>query len=229
MEDHRINDHRTGRLGVLLDQFDFARQIAQARLDGLASPASLPKGAPLAPSTGDGPLSDEEYLWEPAPGAWSIRRRGQAASPRPFGPGQWQLDSASGAPLAGAGRRGQPVQACLGDLAGEVELVQQHAKPAGPMVVYPMVFHVGSFTVAAPAHNRDHAAAAPPAGQRAARRVLAVGLGRWVVSWSDDGDDLADGRAFVGHGCLLRGATRKKGARPSNHHAAPTATRREPL
>jgi hypothetical protein len=97
MQDYRT-DHRTDRLGVLLDQFNFAREIAQARLDGLASPASLPKGAPLAPRTGDGPLTDEEYLWEPAPGAWSIRRRGEAASPRPFGPGQWQLDGATGSP-----------------------------------------------------------------------------------------------------------------------------------
>ena len=97
MEDHR-EDPRTDRLGVLLDQFDFAREIAQARLDGLVSPASLPKGAPLAPRTGDGPLTDEEYLWEPAPGAWSIRRRGEAVSPRPFGPGEWQIDSAPGDP-----------------------------------------------------------------------------------------------------------------------------------
>jgi hypothetical protein len=48
MEDHRTG-HRTERLGVLLDQLDFAREIAQARLDGLVSPASLPKGAPLPP------------------------------------------------------------------------------------------------------------------------------------------------------------------------------------
>jgi DinB superfamily len=102
MEDHRMEDrrigHRTDRLGVLLDQLDFARQMAQARLGGLASPASLPKGAPLPPRTGDGPLTDEEYLWEPAPGAWSLRRRGEAMSPRPFGPGEWQIDSAVGDP-----------------------------------------------------------------------------------------------------------------------------------
>jgi hypothetical protein len=97
MEDHRT-DPRTDRLGVLLDQFDFAREIAQARLDGRVSPASLPKGAPLPPRKGDGPLTDEEYLWEPAPGAWSLRRRGQAMSPRPFGPGEWQLDGAVGDP-----------------------------------------------------------------------------------------------------------------------------------
>lgn len=76
MEDHRT-DHRTDRLGVLLDQLDFAREIVQAC---------------------DGPLTDEEYLWEPAPGAWSIRRRGEAASPRPIGPGEWQLDDAPGDP-----------------------------------------------------------------------------------------------------------------------------------
>jgi len=97
MEDHRT-DPRTDRLGVLLDQLDFAREIAQARLGGVASPASLPKGAPLPPRTGDGPLTDEEYLWEPAPGAWSLRRRGEAMSPRPFGPGEWQLDGAVGDP-----------------------------------------------------------------------------------------------------------------------------------
>ena len=97
MEDDRT-DPRTDRLGVLLDQFDRAREIAQARLDGLASPASLPQGAPLPPRAGGGPLTDEEYLWEPAPGAWSIRRRGEAASPRPFGPGEWQLDGAIGDP-----------------------------------------------------------------------------------------------------------------------------------
>jgi hypothetical protein len=90
--EHQWTEPRTDRLGVLLDQFDFALQIAQARLDGLASPASLPKGAPLAPRKGDGPLTDEEYLWEPAPGAWSIRRRGEAGSPRAFGPGEWLLD-----------------------------------------------------------------------------------------------------------------------------------------
>jgi hypothetical protein len=95
MEDHRIG-HRTDRLGVLLDQLNIAREIAQARLGGLVSPASLPKGAPLAPRAGDGPLTDQEYLWEPVPGAWSLRRRGEAVSPRPLGPGEWQLDSATG-------------------------------------------------------------------------------------------------------------------------------------
>ena len=62
---------RTDRLGLLLDQFDKAREMAQVRLAG---------------------LGDEEYLWEPVPGSWSIRRRGEAATPRAFGPGEWVLD-----------------------------------------------------------------------------------------------------------------------------------------
>jgi hypothetical protein len=84
---------RTDRLGLLLDQLDRARELAQARLEGLASPASLPMGTPLDPRQhGGGRLSDEEYLWEPTPGAWSIRRRDQTATPRAFGPGEWVLE-----------------------------------------------------------------------------------------------------------------------------------------
>lgn len=66
---------RTGRLDLLLEQFDQAREMAQVRLTG---------------------LGDEEFLWEPVPGAWSIRRRGEAVTPRAFGPGEWLLDQ--GAP-----------------------------------------------------------------------------------------------------------------------------------
>ncbi|WP_328580844.1 DinB family protein [Streptomyces sp. NBC_00370] len=62
---------RTDRLGLLLDQFDKAREMAQVRLAG---------------------LGDEEFLWEPAAGAWSVRRREDARTPRAFGPGEWVLD-----------------------------------------------------------------------------------------------------------------------------------------
>jgi len=76
----RMENLRTDRLSLLIDQLDRAREIAQVRLTG---------------------LGDEEYLWEPAPGAWSIRRRGQASSPKAFGPGAWVLDSgASDIPAA---------------------------------------------------------------------------------------------------------------------------------
>ncbi|QFR02314.1 DinB family protein [Streptomyces phaeolivaceus] len=62
---------RVGRLGLLLEQFDQAREMAGVRLTG---------------------LGDEEYLWEPVPGCWSIRRREEATTPRAFGPGEWVLD-----------------------------------------------------------------------------------------------------------------------------------------
>src|SRR3954452_6619930 len=62
---------RTDRLGVLLDQHDKAREMAQVRLTG---------------------LGNEEYLWEPVPGCWSLRRREDATTARAFGPGEWVLD-----------------------------------------------------------------------------------------------------------------------------------------
>ncbi|MEU8349258.1 MULTISPECIES: DinB family protein [unclassified Streptomyces] len=65
----------TGRLSLLLDQFDQVREMAEVRLTG---------------------LGDEEYLWEPVPGSWSVRRRGEAVTPRAYGPGEWVLDK--GAP-----------------------------------------------------------------------------------------------------------------------------------
>lgn len=55
-----IDGVRTDRLGLLLDQFDKAREMAQVRLTG---------------------LGDEEFLWEPAPDCWSIRRRAEATTP----------------------------------------------------------------------------------------------------------------------------------------------------
>ncbi|MFD9438483.1 DinB family protein [Streptomyces sp. NPDC060006] len=66
-----IEGVRTDRLGLLLDQFDRAREMAEVRLTG---------------------LSDEEFLWEPVPDCWSLRRRNEAATPRAFGPGEWVLD-----------------------------------------------------------------------------------------------------------------------------------------
>ncbi|MEW2164904.1 DinB family protein [Streptomyces sp. NPDC007084] len=62
---------RTDRLGLLLEQFDKAREAARVRLTG---------------------LGDEEYLWEPVPGCWSLRPRAEARTPRAFGPGAWVMD-----------------------------------------------------------------------------------------------------------------------------------------
>ncbi|MEU0303806.1 DinB family protein [Streptomyces sp. NPDC006175] len=66
---------RADRLRLLLAQFDQAREMAQVRLTG---------------------LGDEEYLWEPVAGCWSVRRRGEATTPLAYGPGEWVLDK--GAP-----------------------------------------------------------------------------------------------------------------------------------
>jgi len=62
---------RTDRLGLLLDQLDTSVEFSKARLEG---------------------LTDEEYFWEPAPGAWSIRRRDEARTSRAYGAGDWLLD-----------------------------------------------------------------------------------------------------------------------------------------
>jgi hypothetical protein len=44
-------------------------------------------------------LTDEEYLWEPVAGCWSVRPRGALTSPTPLGAGAWQRDAAPGDPL----------------------------------------------------------------------------------------------------------------------------------
>jgi hypothetical protein len=43
-------------------------------------------------------LTDEEYRWEPVPGAWNIRRREQATTPMAAGAGEWVCDYAYPAP-----------------------------------------------------------------------------------------------------------------------------------
>lgn len=37
-------------------------------------------------------LSDDEYFWEPVPGAWSVRPRGLAATPMAAGAGDFRID-----------------------------------------------------------------------------------------------------------------------------------------
>ncbi len=39
-------------------------------------------------------LTDAEYFWEPVPGCWSIRRRGDASTPLATGPGEFVIDFA---------------------------------------------------------------------------------------------------------------------------------------
>ncbi|MFJ5831935.1 DinB family protein [Streptomyces sp. NPDC093089] len=63
------------RLAPLLAQFDFARQRLTDRMAG-----------PLMDSGNGtdvrvGPMTDEEYLWEPGPGCWSVRRHSDGPGP----------------------------------------------------------------------------------------------------------------------------------------------------
>lgn len=80
------------RLIPLIEQFDFARKRLTDRLTG-----------PVM-NSGDGtdttvdPMTDEEYLWEPTPGCWSVRRRVDGPGVRATalaGTGEWGRDAAS--------------------------------------------------------------------------------------------------------------------------------------
>ncbi|HYZ98117.1 MAG TPA: DinB family protein [Acidimicrobiales bacterium] len=55
----------------LIEQLDFHWRQLRPRLDG---------------------LSDDEYLWEPAPGAWSLRPRAEATTAMAAGAGDWVAD-----------------------------------------------------------------------------------------------------------------------------------------
>ncbi len=77
------------RLVPLLGQYDHATERLLARVTG-----------PVIDS-GDGadvevpPLTDAEYLWEPAPGAWSVRRQRDGPGPGAtvlVGAGEWGRD-----------------------------------------------------------------------------------------------------------------------------------------
>jgi hypothetical protein len=42
-----------------------------------------------------GGLTDEEYFWEPVPGCWSVRRRGESRAPKTLGAGDYLIDLAA--------------------------------------------------------------------------------------------------------------------------------------
>jgi hypothetical protein len=44
-------------------------------------------------------LTDEEYLWAPVPGAWSVRPHGDPAAPAQFGAGRFRIDYAFPEPV----------------------------------------------------------------------------------------------------------------------------------
>ncbi|MGW4854013.1 DinB family protein [Streptomyces sp. NPDC004288] len=56
------------RLVPLLDQFDFARKRLADRMAGPVVDSGNGTDVEV------GPMTDAEYLWEPVPGCWSVRR-----------------------------------------------------------------------------------------------------------------------------------------------------------
>ncbi|MEE1788412.1 DinB family protein [Streptomyces sp. SP17BM10] len=82
------------RLLPLLAEFDFARTRLRDRLAGPAVDSG--NGTEVAV----GPLTDDEYRWEPVPGCWSVRRHADGPGERAtmlVGAGEWGRDTA-GAP-----------------------------------------------------------------------------------------------------------------------------------
>lgn len=80
------------RLIPLLEQFDFARERLTGRLAGPA----VDSGSGTAVAVG--PLTDDEWRWEPVPGCWSVRPRADGPGPRAdalSGAGPWGRDSAA--------------------------------------------------------------------------------------------------------------------------------------
>ncbi len=69
----RVDEPRTDRVGLLIDQLTDAVALSRLRIDG---------------------ITNDELSWEPFAGMWSIRRRGQATSTDAYGPGDFVLDFA---------------------------------------------------------------------------------------------------------------------------------------
>jgi hypothetical protein len=81
------------RLTPLLEQFDFACERLAARLTGPVMDSG--DGS----DTEVGPMTDEEYLWEPVPDCWSVRRRADGPGRRATllagtADGDWGRDAA---------------------------------------------------------------------------------------------------------------------------------------
>jgi hypothetical protein len=79
------------RLVPLVEQFDFGRIRLMDRMRG----PDVDSGTGVRIEVS--PLGDAEYLWEPVPGCWSIRRRADGPGPGAsllVGAGEWGRDSA---------------------------------------------------------------------------------------------------------------------------------------
>ncbi|WP_378144314.1 hypothetical protein ACFJGV_12665 [Cnuibacter sp. UC19_7] len=79
----------------MLEQYDWAIERLVTRLAGPVSDSGDGRGTPVPA------MSDEEYLWEPVPDCWSVRRRVDgpgAGAVKLIGAGEWGRDGAPEAP-----------------------------------------------------------------------------------------------------------------------------------
>lgn len=80
------------RLAPLLEQFDFARERLAGRMAGPVMDSGDGTDIEVGPMTG------EEFFWEPVPECWSVRRRSDGPGPRATllaGTGAWGRDAAA--------------------------------------------------------------------------------------------------------------------------------------
>ncbi|MFD3925310.1 DinB family protein [Streptomyces sp. NPDC058614] len=80
------------RLAPLLEQFDFARERLAGRMAGPVMDSGDGTDIEVGPMTG------EEFFWEPVPECWSVRRRSDGPGPRATllaGAGAWGRDAAA--------------------------------------------------------------------------------------------------------------------------------------
>ncbi|MEU4099015.1 DinB family protein [Streptomyces sp. NPDC026673] len=78
------------RLAPLLEQFDFACRRLCDRMTGPVVDSGNGTDVEV------GPMTDEEYLWEPVPGCWSVRPRSHGPGPGAtvlVGGGAWGRDA----------------------------------------------------------------------------------------------------------------------------------------
>ncbi|MEV5974172.1 DinB family protein [Streptomyces sp. NPDC051921] len=78
------------RLAPLLEQFDFTLERLVNRLNGPVMNSGNGTDVRV------GPITDAEYLWEPVPDCWSVRRREAGPGPRATlltGTGDWGRDA----------------------------------------------------------------------------------------------------------------------------------------
>ena len=106
-------------------------------------------------------LTDDEYLWEPTPGAWNVRPRDPAAVPAQPGSGEFTIDFTYPEPVPA------PVTTIAWRLAHVVVGVlgaRVHGHFGGPAVDYQTFEYAG--TAAGALHQLDEAYAAWLAGVR---------------------------------------------------------------